>query len=99
LRKWNGNPGEVFADQAVTPSQEQAENAPTAGDLRQGIFRQHRPIADIAGGGLGVRFLGDTCCKSRKLQGSRFFAKTLSGERSLIRMTSIALPKSPVNFA
>src|SRR5215468_8356985 len=38
------------------------------------------------------------CCKSRKLQGSRFFAKTLSSERSLIRVTSIALPKSPVNF-
>jgi hypothetical protein len=39
------------------------------------------------------------CCKSRKLQGSRFFAKTLSSERALIRMTSIALRKSPVNFA
>jgi hypothetical protein len=41
---------------------------------------------------------GRYCCKSRKLQGSRFFAKTLS-KRSLIRMTSIALSKSPVNFA
>jgi hypothetical protein len=39
------------------------------------------------------------CYKSRKLQGSRFFAKTLSSERSLIRTASIALPKSPMNFA
>lgn len=46
-----------------------------------------------------VRFQPGLCCKSRKLQGSRFFAKTLSSERPLIRMTSIALPKSPVNFA
>src|SRR5262245_10812751 len=39
------------------------------------------------------------CCKSRKLQGSKFLAKTLRSERSLIRMTSIVLPWSPVNFA
>jgi hypothetical protein len=39
------------------------------------------------------------CCKTRKLQASRFFAKTIRSERPLIRMTLIALPKSPVNFA
>jgi hypothetical protein len=43
--------------------------------------------------------IGRLCCKNRKLQGSRFFAKTLRSERPLIRMTSIALPKSPVSFA
>ena len=40
------------------------------------------------------------CCKSRKLQGRDFFAKTRN--RKLIgpiRITSIALPKSPVSFA
>ncbi|MET4070537.1 hypothetical protein ABID58_005342 [Bradyrhizobium sp. S3.2.6] len=46
-----------------------------------------------------ISAVGRLCCKSRKLQSSGFFAKTLSSERSLIRMTSIALPKSPVNFA
>src|SRR6188768_4099066 len=39
------------------------------------------------------------CCKSRKLQGSDFFAKTRNGKQSTIRIISIALPKSPVRFA
>ena len=39
------------------------------------------------------------CCKSRKLQGYEFFAKTQNGKQSPIRITSIALPKSPVSFA
>jgi hypothetical protein len=41
---------------------------------------------------------GRYCCKSRKLQGHEFFAKTRNGRRSPIRMTSIALPKSPVSL-
>jgi hypothetical protein len=51
-----------------------------------------------------IRSLGGTaallrfCCKSRKLQGPEFFAKTRNGKRSLIRMTSIALSKSPVSL-
>jgi hypothetical protein len=39
------------------------------------------------------------CCKSRKLQGRDFLAKTQNGKQSPIRITSIALPKSPVSFA
>ena len=39
------------------------------------------------------------CCKSRKLQGYEFFAKIQHGQQSPIRITSIALPKSPVSFA
>ena len=42
---------------------------------------------------------GRLCCKSRKLQGREFFAKTQNGKQSPIRITSIALPKSPVSFA
>ena len=42
---------------------------------------------------------GRLCCKSRKLQGSEFFAKTRNGKQSTIRIISIALPKSPVSFA
>ena len=38
------------------------------------------------------------CCKSRKLQGSEFFAKTQSGKQSPIRITSFALPKSPMSL-
>ena len=38
------------------------------------------------------------CCKSRKLQGSEFFAKTQSGRQSPIRITSFALPKSPMSL-
>ena len=38
------------------------------------------------------------CCKSRKLQGSDFFAKTRNGKQSTIRIISIALPKSHVSF-
>ena len=39
------------------------------------------------------------CCKSRKLQGYELFAKIQHGQQSPIRITSIALPKSPVSFA
>src|SRR6186997_2750545 len=42
---------------------------------------------------------GRLCCKSRKLQGRDFFAKTRNGKQSTIRIISIALPKSPVSFA
>jgi hypothetical protein len=42
--------------------------------------------------------VGRLCCKSRKLQGYDFFAKTQSGKQSLIRITSIALPKSPMSL-
>jgi hypothetical protein len=42
--------------------------------------------------------VGRLCCKSRKLQGYEFFAKTQSGKQSLIRITSIALPKSPMSL-
>jgi hypothetical protein len=38
------------------------------------------------------------CCKNRKLQGSKFFAKTQSGRQSLIRITSFALAKSPMSL-
>src|SRR6187401_2066014 len=39
------------------------------------------------------------CCKSRKLEGRDFLAKTRNGKQSPIRIISIALPKSPVSFA
>jgi hypothetical protein len=41
---------------------------------------------------------GRLCCKSRKLWGRDFFAKIRNGNHSPIRITSIALPKSPVSF-
>jgi hypothetical protein len=41
---------------------------------------------------------GRFCCKSRKLQGPEFFAKIRNGKRSMIRITSIALSKSPVSL-
>src|SRR5229473_191120 len=41
---------------------------------------------------------GSFCCRSRKLQGDEFFAKTRNGKQSTIRITSIALPKSPVSL-
>ena len=41
---------------------------------------------------------GGYCCKSRKLQRHEFFAKTRGGRRLLIRIPSIALPKSPVSL-
>src|SRR5215468_12136649 len=43
--------------------------------------------------------IGRLCCKSRKLQGHEFFAKTLTEKKSPIRIASIALPKSPVSLA
>src|SRR5215813_11689037 len=42
--------------------------------------------------------LGRFCCKSRKLQGYEFFAKTRNEKQSSIRIASIALPKSPVSL-
>src|SRR5215510_3332162 len=39
------------------------------------------------------------CCKSRKLKGRKFFAKRRNGNQSPIRITSIALPKSPVSLS
>src|SRR5215813_7934879 len=42
---------------------------------------------------------GRLCCKSRKLQGHEFFAKTLTEKKSPIRIASIALPKPPVSLA
>jgi hypothetical protein len=56
LPKWHGNPGEVFAEQAVTPSQEQVKTSPPASDLRQGIFRQHRSFPDLDARNSEVRF-------------------------------------------
>ena len=41
---------------------------------------------------------GRLCCKSRKLQGYEFFAKTRNRKRSPFRITSIALPKPPVSL-
>jgi len=38
------------------------------------------------------------CCKSRKLQGHEFFAKTQNRKQSPIRIAAIALPKSPVSL-
>jgi hypothetical protein len=42
--------------------------------------------------------IGRLCCKSRKLQSYGFFAKTQSGKQSPIRITSFALPKSPMSL-
>ena len=42
---------------------------------------------------------GRLCCKSRKLQSDEFFAKIKSKKQLPIRMTSIALPKSPVSLS
>ena len=41
---------------------------------------------------------GRLCCKSRKLQGDEFFAKTRNGNQSPICITSIAFLKSPVSL-
>jgi len=38
------------------------------------------------------------CCKSRKLQGDEFFAKTRNRKQSPIRIASLALPRSPVSL-
>src|SRR5262245_33438368 len=46
----------------------------------------------------GMSALGRFCCKSRKLQGYEFFAKTRNEKQSPIRVASIALPKSPVSL-
>jgi hypothetical protein len=42
--------------------------------------------------------IGRFCCKSRKLQGNEFFAKTRSENQPLIRIASVALPKSRVSL-
>src|SRR5215471_5064124 len=38
------------------------------------------------------------CCKTRKLQGREFFAKTRNGKQSPIRINAIALSRSPVSL-
>jgi hypothetical protein len=43
--------------------------------------------------------LGGYCCKSRKLHQSEFLVKPHNARRSMIRITSVALPKSPMSFA
>jgi hypothetical protein len=43
--------------------------------------------------------LGRLCCKSRKLQGHEFFAKTRNGKQSPIRIDAIALSKSQVSLS
>ena len=51
--------------------------------------------------GLTCQFMSAShrlCCKSRKLQGHEFFAKTRSGKQSPIRTDAIALAKSPVSL-
>ena len=63
------------------------------------VFTQPRPIATDIAPQPNVRFLGgELCCKSRKLQVYKFFAKTRNRKQSPIRITSIALPKSPVSL-
>jgi len=57
------------------------------------------PRKATSGEWLGMSAKCRLCCKSRKLQGSDFFAKTRNGKQSTIRIISIALPKSPVSFA
>ena len=59
-----------------------------------GPLRWNKKCGGRRGGPLYPRL----CSRNSKVAGS-ILAKTLSGEQSLIRMTSIALPKSPVNFA
>ena len=41
---------------------------------------------------------GRLCCKSRKLQGHEFFAKTRNRKQLPIRIDAIALSKSPVSL-
>jgi hypothetical protein len=56
------------------------------------------PELRTSAGTTGMSQLCRLCCKSRKLQGSKFFAKTQSGRQSLIRITSFALAKSPMSL-
>jgi hypothetical protein len=57
------------------------------------------PIAAVVGGWWRRSRWADFVAKvGRKLQGPEFFAKIRNGKRSLIRITSIALPKSPVSL-
>ena len=58
------------------------------------LLPQHRTLASPT----VMSQLCRLCCKSRKLQGSKFFAKTQSGRQSLIRITSFALAKSPMSL-
>ena len=57
--------------------------------------RPHRAMAIPVGGPESAP--GRLCCKSRKLQGHQFFAKTQNGKQSPIRIDAIALSKSPVS--
>jgi len=58
------------------------------------LYPRQRPDRCVAPSDATGRY----CCKSRMLQRHEFFAKTKCGRRSLIRIPSIALPKSPVNL-
>src|SRR5712691_949536 len=64
----------------------------------KGLLQQYRHKADIPACLLFVRFRGGLCCKSRKLQGDEFFAKTRNRKQSPIRIASLALPRSPVSL-
>jgi CheY-like chemotaxis protein len=56
----------------------------------------HGALNGHNGGRLARQFSGGLCCKSRKLQGYEFSRKIRKGKQSPIRITSIALPKSPM---
>jgi len=49
--------------------------------------------------GLAMSGFPSIVLQKSKVAGLKIFRENLSSERSLIRMTSIALSKSPVNFA
>ena len=57
-------------------------------------------IAQLADIGTSRRHVGSVpiVCKSRKLQGNEFFAKTRNGKQSPIRIDAIALSKSTVSL-
>jgi hypothetical protein len=65
-----------------------------AGARRSRLLAQDRRADPLS----AMSACGRYCCKSRKSQGDEFFAKTRNGKHSPIRMTSIALPKSPVSL-
>ena len=51
LPKWHGNPGAVFAEQAVTPSQEQVKTSPHSKRFTAGHFSTESiPAADLSDG-------------------------------------------------
>src|SRR5262245_59404365 len=100
----DGTPQVVRFDATTLWHLDAAEWAPSTASkverLAASIFRPDYPQEQTSSMRSGTSDLCRYCCKSRRLQGSKkFLAKTLRSERSLIRMTSIALPWSPVNFA